>query len=257
MDVEPRGDPLPLVTVITIAYNARGHIEQTIRSVVSQTYPHKEYVVVDGGSSDGTVDIIKKYSTQTDRWLSEPDEGISDAMNKGLELASGDWILFLHADDYLASEESLARAIAMLDDDIDILACSIYFKDGGTLKLIRPHGWDFRMNFKVGLWHQAILCRKRLFDLIGTFDKSFKICMDYDFLLRAFRGNAKTKIIDLPLSVMNKTGISSQTDRDSFRARFSEERRVQEKNCRSRLLAAVYKIYWPLYRTYNFFHGRY
>lgn len=247
----------PLVSVITISYNSERHIEDTIRSVAAQTYPHKEHIIVDGGSEDKTVRIIRRYEAHISRWVSEPDEGISDAMNKGLVVAKGEWVLFLHSDDYLADNESLARAVALLEDDIDILACNIYFAYGETLKLEKPHGWNFKMNFKVGLWHQAILCRTTLFERVGDFDKSFRIGMDYDFLLRAFRQGANVKIVDLPLSVMRKTGLSSQIDKNSLRMRFEEERRVQEKNCHSALLRATYAVYWPIYRTYNLIRGRY
>ena len=247
----------PLVSVITIGYNSANSIEQTITSVIAQTYPNKEYLIIDGGSEDETIDILEQYKARIDQWISERDEGISDAMNKGLKIATGDWILFLHSDDYLVGKDSLEKAVAMIENDIDILACNIYFKYGETIKLAKPHGWNFRMNFKVGLWHQAILCRKTLFERVGRFDKSFRIGMDYDFLLRAFRQGTNVKIVDLPLSVMRKTGLSSQIDKNSMRMRFEEERRVQEKNCHSALLRATYAAYWPLYRTYNFIRGRY
>ena len=243
------------MSVITIGYNSANSIEQTITSVIAQTYPNKEYLIIDGGSKDETIDIIEQYEAQIDQWISERDDGISDAMNKGLKIATGDWILFLHSDDYLVGKDSLEKAVAMIETNIDILACNIYFKYGETIKLAKPHGWNFRMNFKVGLWHQAILCRKQLFERIGGFDKAFKLAMDYDFLLRAFRANTKVKIVHMPLSVMRKTGISSRTDPSSLKRRFLEERQVHKKNCDSAFLSAVYGVYWPLYQAYNFLRG--
>ena len=89
----------PKITIVTITYNAERYLEQTITSVIEQTYTNREYIVVDGNSSDGTLDIIKKYESEIDNWISEPDNGIADAMNKGIDLATGDYILFLHSDD--------------------------------------------------------------------------------------------------------------------------------------------------------------
>ena len=93
----------PLISVVTVAYNAVTTIEKTILSVINQTYPNVEYIIIDGGSTDGTVEIIKKYANKLAYWVSEPDNGIYDAMNKGLEYVTGDYVLFLGADDHLIS----------------------------------------------------------------------------------------------------------------------------------------------------------
>ncbi|MFC1603328.1 glycosyltransferase, partial [Pseudomonadota bacterium] len=93
----------PLISVVTVVYNGVRNIEQTIKSVINQVYENVEYIVIDGGSTDGTVDVLKKYDSQIDYWDSVPDNGISDAMNKGVSHASGDYIIFIHADDYFAN----------------------------------------------------------------------------------------------------------------------------------------------------------
>lgn len=89
----------PLISVVTVSYNAVGTIEQTLLSVINQTYPNIEYIIIDGGSTDGTVDIIKKYADEIVYWISEPDKGIYDAMNKGIKKANGEWINFINAGD--------------------------------------------------------------------------------------------------------------------------------------------------------------
>ena len=91
----------PLISVITVSYNAVSTIEDTILSVINQTYPNIEYIIIDGGSADGTVDIIEKYVDRISYWVSEPDKGIYDAMNKGLKVANGDWAIFMGSDDYV------------------------------------------------------------------------------------------------------------------------------------------------------------
>ena len=105
------------ISVITVVYNDCLHIEETIKSFISQTWRNKEYIIIDGGSTDGTVDIIKKYEDKIPFWCSEPDDGIYDAMNKGIDKASGDWINILNSGDYYAYPTSLENAINGADTE--------------------------------------------------------------------------------------------------------------------------------------------
>jgi glycosyltransferase involved in cell wall biosynthesis len=98
------------ISVITVVYNGQDYLEETIQTVLKQTYQNKEYIIIDGGSLDDTVEIIKKYEDSIDYWISEPDNGIADAMNKGLKVAQGDYILFLHSDDYFLENNTLEKA---------------------------------------------------------------------------------------------------------------------------------------------------
>lgn len=98
---------LPKITVVTVTYNAEKCLEETIQSIINQTYPNIEYIVIDGGSKDGTIDIIKKYAAHIDYWVSEPDKGVYDAMNKGIDKATGKWINFMNAGDYYYSNTVL------------------------------------------------------------------------------------------------------------------------------------------------------
>ena len=103
----------PLITVVTVVYNDVKHIEDTILSVVNQTYPNIEYIIIDGGSTDGTVDIIKKYADHIAYWVSEPDKGIYDAMNKGLKKATGEWVNFMNSGDCFAQSKTLLLFMVM------------------------------------------------------------------------------------------------------------------------------------------------
>ncbi len=131
----------PLITVVTVVLNAKDHIENTIQSVVNQTYPYIEYIVLDGGSTDGTLDIIRQYQDKITLWKSEPDKGIFDAMNKGIELANGEWVNFMNAGDFFYSNDVLERIFADKQIDADV----IY---GGTL-----------VNFNIGKY----TCSKKVF----------------------------------------------------------------------------------------------
>jgi len=241
----------PLVTIVTVCFNAATHIEQTIKSVLAQSYSQIEYVVIDGGSTDGTLEIIERFSSRITKWISEPDDGIAHAMNKGLEMTRGDYVLFLHADDYLLSQTSIEEAVSYLQGDHEIVAFTIYYETSKGKVLNRPRGFDWRMNFKTGLWHQAVFCRRSLFDRIGGFDPSFKITMDYEFFLRAYKCGTLVKVVDFPVSVMRDVGISSRRDWDSLEKRLNEENKCHIKHCSSEIFRLFYSIYWYFYTPYK------
>jgi glycosyltransferase involved in cell wall biosynthesis len=197
------------------------------------------------------LDIIKKYDSEIDNWISEPDKGIADAMNKGIDLATGDYILFLHSDDYLVNSSVLERASEYLGDRFDILFFQVLQDIHGQNQVSRnrPLGW--LTNFKMGSCHQGQLCSRKLFQRIGKFDTSFKIDMDYDLILRAYRAYASCNSVNMPLAVMRLVGISSRTDWKSLRERFNEERRVHFKNCTTIWMRLLYIFYWMMYLPYR------
>jgi glycosyltransferase involved in cell wall biosynthesis len=241
----------PKITIVTITYNSERYLEQTITSVIEQTYTNREYIIVDGGSTDGTLDIIKKYESEIDNWISEPDNGIADAMNKGIDLATGDYILFLHSDDYLVNSSVLERASEYLGDRFDIFFFQVLhdITEQDQVSSNRSLGW--LTNFKMGSCHQGQLCSRKLFQRIGKFDTSFKIDMDYDLILRAYRAGTSCNSINMPLAVMRLIGISSRTDWKSLRERFDEERRVHFKNCNTIWMRLLYIFYWMMYLPYR------
>lgn len=241
----------PKITIVTITYNSERYLEQTITSVIGQTYTNREYIVVDGNSSDGTLDIIKKYESEIDNWISEPDNGIADAMNKGIDLATGDYILFLHSDDYLVNSSVLERASEYLGDRFDIFFFQVLQDINGQNQVSSNRSLGWLTNFKMGSCHQGQLCSRKLFQRIGKFDTSFKIDMDYDLILRAYRAGASCNSVNMPLAVMRLIGISSRTDWKSLRERFDEERRVHFKNCTTIWMRLLYIFYWMMYLPYR------
>ena len=241
---------MPKISVITVCFNAEKHLEQTIKSVIEQKNCDIEYIVIDGGSGDSTLSIIKQNESQITKYISESDKGIADAMNKGIALATGDYLMFLNADDYFQSHDAIAVAISYMKEEKDIYIFDTIFlkKTGG----IRRHSGVFgkRINFK-GICHQGVLCKRELFQKIGSFDSTFKICMDYSFFMKAYRYGATGQYINEVLSVMRDGGVSSLQDWPSLKQRFAEEKRVHLESNTSAFMRVVYAVYWGLYLPYR------
>lgn len=168
----------PLISVVTVSYNAVATIEQTILSVINQIYSNLEYVIIDGGSTDGTVDIIKKYADRIAYWVSEPDEGIYDAMNKGVSCATGDWVNFMNSGDEFYDEAVLEEVFAR-----DLSSYSVVFgktvvkQKWGTYVVIpdRISVLQYRMPF----YHQSTFVRLSCLQQF-PFDLNYKITADYN-----------------------------------------------------------------------------
>jgi len=239
----------PLISIVTITLNAEKHLEQTIQSVLNQTYKSIEYIIVDGGSTDRSLEIVNKYKNHIAHFISEKDDGIADAMNKGFALSTGEYVLFLHSDDYFNSDDILEKSTDFFNEPVDIITFGILF--GKHFNLCKPRGFNFWFNFKQGIYHQGTFCRRQLIERLKGFDTQFRIAMDYDFFLRAYKSDARLKTIPLVLAVMRDTGVSSRKDWQSLRYRFNEERRVHQKNCSALLMKIIYQLYWWLYLPYR------
>ncbi|MFA5984263.1 MAG: glycosyltransferase family 2 protein [Methylococcaceae bacterium] len=238
-----------VVSVITVVFNGEKYLEQTIQSVISQNYGAIEYIIIDGGSTDNSVNIIKRYAESISYWVSEPDNGIAEAMNKGIGAATGEFVVFIHADDYFVNEQCLAAAMQHIDCEHDIFAFDILF--GKNLCKKSSRGFSFWFNFRNGIAHQGAICRLSFFHEIGKLDTQYKICMDYDHFLRAYNLGCKAKVIKETLSVMRDSGISSQTDWPSLMRRFTEERAVHRKNIKNKNIVMLNTLFWPCYIFYR------
>lgn len=193
----------PLVSVITVSCNAKYSIEDTIISVLNQSYKNIEYIIIDGASNDGTVDIIKKYDSII--WISEPDNGIYDAMNKGLELCKGQWILFLGADDLL--NDSIVRIVPFLKNENDIIYGNVIYMQS---KKIYGGKFDSLKFITKNIPHQAIFYPCSIFQKY-KFDTNYPILSDYHFNLRCWNDkNISFVYIDEVVSIYNEDGISSK-----------------------------------------------
>jgi glycosyltransferase involved in cell wall biosynthesis len=177
----------PLVSIITVTYNAAADLETTILSVANQTYEPIEYWVIDGSSADNTQAIIKKYEACITHWISEPDGGIYDAMNKGINLSKGDGLLFLNAGDTL-TPDAIARMVAEANGDItDRFICcdwTIVYPHSSK-KNHRTASFDF--NHKNGICHQGALIGRNIKKKIGFYDLNYRYVADYEFYIRVWR----------------------------------------------------------------------
>lgn len=240
----------PKISIITVCLNSEEFIRLSIESVTRQSYKNIEHILIDGGSTDNTISIIEEYRDKIDYFISEADNGISDAMNKGVRAATGDYILFLHSDDYLVDNKALERVAPLLMKRHDICIFPIYLAYNDKICMSQPKKFNWRVNFK-GICHQGVFCSRDLFERIGDFSSTYKICMDYDFFLRAYRSGVSVGIFDVPFSVMRMCGLSSMMEWHSLRRRFMEEKKIHFDNCNSIFLRILYILYWPLYMSYR------
>ena len=192
----------PRISVVTVCLNAAASIEATLRSVLAQDYPNLEYIVVDGGSTDGTVGLIRRYSERIAAFVSEPDQGVYDAMNKGIGLAGGEYLLFLNAGDVLAAKDVLSRAAAA---DADVLYGDFAYSEG-------PRKGRVPADIDKGVFnHQSILYRRSLHETFGRYISVKSLtAADYLFFmhLRA-SGRASFRKLDLVFSIVDPHGMSS------------------------------------------------
>ncbi|WP_192821153.1 glycosyltransferase family 2 protein [Rufibacter sp. LB8] len=200
----------PKVSVITAVYNGELYLEQTIQSVLAQTYPNIEYIVIDGGSSDGTVAILHQYSSDLAYWVSERDQGIYDAWNKGVQAATGDWIAFLGADDLLFPDAIALYIKEIEGKDLEFVSSRVELVTNDLAHLLdygRPWKWETHKH-QMKVSHVGAFHHRSLFERFGLFDTSYKIAGDYEFLLRP-GASLKTHFIPKVTAKMRATGVSS------------------------------------------------
>lgn len=195
----------PKITVVTVCYNAVDVIEKTILSVINQTYSNIEYIVIDGNSSDGTVNIIKKYADRISKWVSEPDKGIYDAMNKGTDLATGEWINFMNAGDFFVNDSVIEDIRLALQEKHDVVYGNTIFVNGGRKKFQKAYT---RENTIPSFCHQSSFISTQLMKRY-YYDQSFIIAADTDFFDRIYKEGCDFFHVDLFLSMVNMDGVSS------------------------------------------------
>lgn len=202
------------ISIVTVVYNCVGSIENTILSVINQTYDNIEYIIIDGGSTDGTQGIIRKYEEKISYWVSEPDKGIYDAMNKGIKATKGDMILFLNAGDLFFNHDVLSVVQSELYD-CDVLYGKTAIKQKNGAMSIRDF-YSLKLDWKVIPYcHQSVLI-KRNFLIEILFDTNYKIGADYNQYFGLKAKNAKFKSINEIISIYDNDGFSSLNQKKLF-----------------------------------------
>ena len=197
----------PRVSIITIVYNGEQHLEQTIKSVLHQTYPAIEYIIIDGGSTDGSIDIIKKYENQLSYWVSEKDQGVSDAFNKGIRKASGEIVGLINADDWYEKEtvERVVRAMESYDVGYGDLR---YWKDEKPEVIVKA-SHHYLVN-EMTLNHPTVFIKAKVYKDFGLFSLKYKYAMDYELLLRLKLKGCRFVYIPELLANMRWEGVSDK-----------------------------------------------
>lgn len=231
----------PLFSVITVCFNSSTYLAEAMESVLSQDCGDLEYIIIDGGSTDGTLDIIRAHAERDLRihWISESDDGISDAFNKGICMASGDIIGILNSDDrYAPSALRLVADSAAMHPECDVFHGDMVRYQGDTpLFMLKPSDLTANIWHEMPINHPATFVSKRAYATVGPFDTGLKIAMDYDMTLRIFIAGLKFQYINAVLAHMRYGGAS-------------DERFV---NARREVLAITLREGYPRLKAYAWF----
>jgi glycosyltransferase involved in cell wall biosynthesis len=204
----------PLISIITIVYNGEKTIERTIRSVLNQTYNDIEYIIIDGNSNDATLDVLKKYSNKIDYWVSEKDNGISDAFNKGIKLATGELIGFINADDWYETD-ACAIIASCYNEKIDVyVGDCMYLFPNGERKLFKAKIDKLKKYMSVS--HPSCFIRKDCYSGHGDYSLDYPLAMDYDLLLRLYTKGLNFYHVNSNLSTFVLGGVSNKNVIKSF-----------------------------------------
>jgi len=197
------------LSIITVNKNNANGLERTIQSVINQTFKDFEYIIIDGASIDNSVEVIKKFADKINYWVSEPDKGIYNAMNKGIEVAQGEYLLFLNSGDYLADNYVLENIFFSIDKDFDIIYGNLNIDKTRIARY--PSKLTLKYFIKSTLPHPGSLFKRKLFSEIGLYNEKYVIASDYEFFLKAIIvNNCSYKHLDFTFSVFFKDGISSK-----------------------------------------------
>lgn len=214
------------ISIIIPVFNSRIVLKKAIESVILQDYKNIELIIIDGGSTDGSTDLLKKYQSHIHYWVSEPDSGVYEAMNKGIAAATGTWFFFLGADDefYPGVISNIFNSLPF--PNIDLIYGKVIIKDKGK-KLGKQT--DFEKMIVMNIPHQAIFYHKSIFEKFKGYDQRYKILADYDLNLKIFEDQSLQKVfMNIPISLFCNNGISNRTIDYNF---FSEKKNHFINHC--------------------------
>lgn len=240
----------PKVSVITVVYNDAKNIENTIKNVSNQDYENLEYIVVDGGSTDGTLDIIKKYEDKISKFVSEPDLGLYDAMNKGVRMASGEWIIFRNSGDYFLKKNTISDTFkGYIDSGEGLISGKVRmfnqygYKDYNVPLLTQNSYWD-----KIPFWHPSTYIRRSL-QLTEPYDIRYRNSADFNFFLKCLKSGVTYKVVNQIISLFNTIeGVTA----DNYLRTLHENLDIFKELDADKFYIRKYKVLIIKYRIYKY-----
>ena len=202
------------ISIITVNYNDKKGLEKTINSVVNQSFTGFEFLIIDGNSNDGSKEIIEKYQSKISYWVSEPDSGIYNAMNKGIKAAKGEYLLFLNSGDSFFDDNVLSKVSSSINSNKDIYYGDAVFKNDKTeFKVTYPEKLSFQFFTHNSLCHQATFINKNLFETVFLYNEKLKIISDWEFALVSIcKQNCSYEHLNLVICYYDIEGISSNVN---------------------------------------------
>jgi len=234
------------ISIITVCFNSEKTIRDTIESVLSQSYPDVEYIIIDGLSKDNTMSIVSEYDDKISKIISEPDNGIYDGLNKGVSLATGDVIAFLHSDDVYANEAVISDIINYFDNNTQGVYGDLVYTDKADVNKVFRY-WkscDFLPSLLSKGWmppHPTLFLRREVYQKYGAFDISFKIAGDYDFMLRILKDNIAVKYLPQVIYKMRLGGESNRSIKNILDKSKEDLRAMRKNKINNPFFALFYK----------------
>ena len=243
------------ISLITVVFNAKNTIKDCIQSVIKQDFKNLEYIVIDGGSTDGTVDIIKEFADKIHIFVSEPDKGIYDAMNKGIALATGEVIGTLNADDYFVADNILSEISSVfLNQEIEILYGNIDFINLNGKVIRKWNAGSYQSGVFNWGWmapHPTFYCRKELFEQLGVYSLNFGSAADYELMLRFMHKNTpKVYYLNKLMVTMLIGGVSNQSVKNRVKASTNDLKAMRKNGITLPFVTIVLK---PFRKIVQFF----
>lgn len=201
----------PLISIVTVVYNDKQGLLKTIGSVINQSYSNYEFIIIDGGSKDGTNDLLKEFSEKISVSISEPDKGIYDAMNKGIKVANGEWVIFMNAGDLFYSSETILDVFK--DENFEnyqvVYGDTVGIHDSGKIEYIKP--LDLKLFWKhIPICHQSTFIKLKMHKE-NLYNLKYKVSSVYDFLYSRYNSKKGFKYVAIPISKYNMNGYSSHS----------------------------------------------
>ncbi|CAN5194542.1 N/A [soil metagenome] len=247
---------LPKISIITPSYNQGKYLEETILSILNQNYPNLEYIIIDGGSTDESVEIIKKYEERIHYWVSEPDEGQTHAINKGFKKATGDLVAWMNSDDIYFENafKHVAQAFNQAHGNFDV-----YFGDKANIDeegaVIREYlyppfsGLGIKYTTNMNISNQSTFWKKELFDKFGYLDEDIQFAMDYEYFLRLYMKGASFYKIPELLGALRMYSENKSSDEKWLEIKFQNIRDIKVNYGINESLFKKYSFY--LYKTFH------